>query len=63
MSCATLLGGSVAPVLLMLSPFAVMAAKDCDAWQPAAKAAKSASSTPGSRPGSSHCDRPRLPLM
>ncbi|WP_196221741.1 hypothetical protein [Sphingobium sp. CAP-1] len=54
MSFAAFLGGTVAPVLLMLSPFAVMAAKDCDDWKPAAKAVKSKDAS---------CTRPRPPLM
>jgi hypothetical protein len=55
MPFAAFLGGTLAPVLLMLSPFAVMAAKDCGAWKPAAKVAKIS--------GEILCTRPRLPLM
>jgi hypothetical protein len=56
MSFTHILGGTVAPALLMLSPFAVMATRDCDGWKPAAKAIRGVGkSTP--------CARPRLPLM
>jgi hypothetical protein len=55
MPFAASLGGTLAPVLLMLSPFAVMAAKDCGAWKPAAKVAKASSDAP--------CTRARPPLM
>jgi hypothetical protein len=40
MSIAAILGGTLAPVLLMLSPLAVMAAQDCTDWKWTAKAAK-----------------------
>lgn len=55
MSFASLFGGTVAPALLMLSPFAVMAAKDCDDWKPAAKAVRNSDQA--------GCTRPPLPLM
>jgi hypothetical protein len=54
MSLAPFLDGTVAPALLMLSPFAVMATRDCDGWKPMAKAMKSKDAP---------CARPRLPLM
>tara|TARA_R110000868_G_scaffold79256_3_gene225577 strand:+ start:2041 stop:2376 length:336 start_codon:yes stop_codon:yes gene_type:complete len=49
------LGSTLAPALLMLSPLAVIAAKDCTDWQPAAKVRKGDTSTP--------CKAPPLPLM
>ncbi|MEG8223318.1 hypothetical protein OSJ57_22315 [Sphingomonas sp. HH69] len=49
------LGSTLAPALLMLSPLAVIAAKDCTDWQPAAKARKGDTSPP--------CKAPPLPLM
>ncbi|MBV2149459.1 hypothetical protein KRZ98_14395 [Sphingobium sp. AS12] len=55
MPFAALIGGTIAPALLMLSPFAVMAASDCADWKPAAKAVKGDKDMP--------CKRPRLPLM
>lgn len=55
MPFAALIGGTIAPALLMLSPFAVMAASDCADWKPAAKAMKGGKDMP--------CKRPRLPLM
>ncbi|MFC3440604.1 hypothetical protein ACFOKF_05220 [Sphingobium rhizovicinum] len=51
MPFASLLGGTLVPVLLMLSPFAVMAAKDCTQARPAEQQA------------SQPCTRQRLPLM
>ena len=53
------LGGSVAPILLMLSPFAVMAVGNCADWQataPSVKIALKPATTPG-------CNQPRYPLM
>ena len=38
MPFATFIGGTLVPVLLMLSPLAVMAAKDCAGWAPTARA-------------------------
>ncbi len=38
MQFAVFLGGTLAPVLLMLSPFAVMAATDCTDGKPASLA-------------------------
>jgi hypothetical protein len=55
MPFAALLGGTIAPALLMLSPLAVMAASDCADWKPAAKAMKGSNIDP--------CKKPRLPLM
>ncbi|MCI4591295.1 hypothetical protein MOK15_14490 [Sphingobium sp. BYY-5] len=48
MTFAAFLGGSFAPVLLMLSPLAVMAASDHADWKPAVRAMKGdpASCTP-----------------
>jgi len=54
MPFAALVGGTLAPALLMLSPLAVMAAKDCTDWKPVAKAAKD---------NGHPCKRPRMPLM
>ncbi|WHO39540.1 hypothetical protein PMI04_002770 [Sphingobium sp. AP49] len=53
------LGGSVAPILLMLSPFAVMAIGDCADWQPTIQSAKIAPK-PTADAG---CTAPRFPLM
>ena len=55
MHFAALIGGTIAPALLMLSPFAVMVASDCADWRPAAKAVQDSQGQP--------CKRPRLPLM
>ncbi|NML08700.1 hypothetical protein HHL08_00820 [Sphingobium sp. AR-3-1] len=55
MPFAALLGGTIMPLLLMLSPLAVMAASDCTRWHPVAKAAKAGDGT--------SCTRHRLPLM
>ena len=45
MSIAAILGGTLAPVLLMLSPLAVMAAQDCTDWKWTATAAKPSRAT------------------
>jgi hypothetical protein len=55
MPIAALFGGTMMPLLLMLSPLAVMAASDCTRWHPVAKAAKAGDRTA--------CTRHRLPLM
>lgn len=55
MSNPIFLGSTLAPALLMLSPLAVIAAKDCTDWQPAAKARKGDAPPP--------CKAPPLPLM
>ncbi|MCP1469053.1 hypothetical protein J3E64_000724 [Sphingobium sp. OAS761] len=55
MSFALFLGGSVMPVLLMLSPLAVMATSECDDWKPAAWTVRDKPAEP--------CARPRWPLM
>ncbi len=43
------LAGAILPVLLMLSPLAVMATRDCGAWTAPAKAEGSPESTPCGR--------------
>ncbi|HUD90577.1 hypothetical protein [Sphingobium sp.] len=55
MPFAALLGGTIVPLLLMLSPFAVMAMRDCPDRISATGHAAS--------PGNSPCNRPSLPLM
>lgn len=55
MSLAVLLGGTIAPFLLMLSPLSVAAARDCLDWEPPAKAVGTAAKNP--------CPRPPLLLM
>lgn len=55
MPIALFLGGTLAPVLLMLSPLAVMATSDCTDWKPAAKAIKTGKQAP--------CPRHLLPRM
>ncbi|WP_188065472.1 hypothetical protein [Sphingobium sp. KCTC 72723] len=52
MNLTALLGGTTVPVLLMLSPLAVLAAKDCTDGRPAAKAMQGKA-----------CKAPQLPLM
>lgn len=54
MSFAASLAGAILPVLLMLSPFAVMAARDCPDWTPPAQAASGEGKA---------CPRPLPPLM
>lgn len=53
------LGGSVAPILLMLSPFAVMAVGNCADWQPKTPSARIAAKPPAD----AGCSQPRYPLM
>ncbi|MES2172491.1 MAG: hypothetical protein V4523_00940 [Pseudomonadota bacterium] len=55
MPIAALFGSTIMPLLLMLSPLAVMAASDCTRWHPVADAAKAGDRTA--------CTRHRLPLM
>ncbi|WP_179044026.1 hypothetical protein [Sphingobium lactosutens] len=55
MPVAAFLGGTIIPLLLMLSPFAVMAMRDCPERFSAASHVAS--------PGDSPCRRPTLPLM
>ncbi|MBJ7378635.1 MULTISPECIES: hypothetical protein [unclassified Sphingobium] len=55
MPFAAFFGGPIMPVLLMLSPLAVMAASDCTRWHPVADAAKAGDRTA--------CTRHRPPLM
>ena len=43
------LAGAILPVLLMLSPLAVMATRDCGAWTAPAKVEGSPESTPCGR--------------
>jgi hypothetical protein len=54
MPFAVFLGGGFAPVLLMLSPLAVMTASDCTEWKPAVRAVKGEKAP---------CLPPRWPLM
>ncbi|MDI1296035.1 MAG: hypothetical protein PSY12_09160 [bacterium] len=55
MPLAMLFGGTIAPILLMLSPLAVIAARDCGDWTLVARAAKGHGDEP--------CHRLPLPLM
>ena len=49
MPFAISLAGAILPVLLMLSPLAVMASRDCGAWTAPDKAEGSARGTPCGR--------------
>lgn len=49
MPFAISLAGAILPVLLMLSPLAVMATRDCGAWTAPTKADGSASGAPCGR--------------
>ncbi|MBZ9647554.1 hypothetical protein K9B33_08365 [Sphingobium sp. 3R8] len=55
MPFAAFFGGTFMPLMLMLSPLAVIAVSDCTRWHSVANAAKA----DGPRP----CTRHRLPLM
>ncbi|MFX4085184.1 hypothetical protein ACKU27_08775 [Sphingobium yanoikuyae] len=59
MPISVFLGGSVAPILLMLSPFAVMAVGNCADWQPKTPSARIAAKPPAD----AGCTQPRYPLM
>ncbi|CAM5435485.1 hypothetical protein ACFSUK_21985 [Sphingobium scionense] len=53
------LGGSVAPILLMLSPFAVMAVGNCADWQPTTKTVNLTKASDRA----AGCTQPRFALM
>jgi hypothetical protein len=55
MPFAAFFSSTIMPLLLMLSPLAVMAASDCTRWHTVAKATKAGDRTP--------CTRHRPPLM
>jgi len=50
MSLAVILGGAIAPILLLLSPFSFGGRSDCAQWNPPAKAAAISPGRPCPRP-------------